>query len=106
MSTLTSTSSASGPKTKKICMTSVAAGQKRMNDHATMMAKKAAHNKATTIYSMELQTPERMSAKQVSQLVLGEVGVEINAHIIQREIEEGRVGVCPKKMGPQGQFPS
>ena len=52
-------------------MTSVAARQKRINDHATMMAKKAAHNKATTIYSMELQKPERMSAKQVSQLVLG-----------------------------------
>ncbi len=47
-----------------------------------------------------------MSAKQVSQLVLGEFGVEINAHIIQREIKEGRVGVSPKKMGPQGHFPS
>lgn len=106
MLTLTSTSSASGPKTKKICMTSVADRQKRINDHATMMAKKAAHNKATTIYSMELQKPERMSAKQVSQLVLGEFGVEINAHIIQREIKEGLVGVSPKKMGPQGHFPS
>jgi len=34
MSTLTSTSSTSGPKPKKIRMTSVAAGQKRVNDHA------------------------------------------------------------------------
>ena len=105
MLTLASTSSASGPKTKKICMTSVAARQKRMNDHAIMMAKKAAHNKATTIYSMELQKAERMSAKQVSQLVLGEFGVEIKARTIQREICEGRVGVSPKKMGPQGYFP-
>ena len=73
-STLTSTSSASGPKTKKICMTSGPAGQKRINDHATMMVKKAAHKKATTIYSMELHNSEGMSAKQVSQLVLGEFG--------------------------------
>jgi hypothetical protein len=105
-STLTSTSSASGPKTNKIRMTSVAAGHKRINDHATMMVNKAAHKKATTIYSMELQKPEGMSAKQVSQLVLGEFGVEINAHNIQRESKEGRVGASPKKMGPQGHFPS
>ena len=105
-STLTSTSSASGPKTKTIRMTSVAAGQKRINGHATMMVKKAAHKKVTTIYSMELQKPEGMSANQVSQLVLGEFGVEINAHTIQRDIKEGRVGAPPKKMGPQGRFPS
>jgi hypothetical protein len=38
-------------------------------------------------------------------LVLGEFGVEIKARTIQREICEGRVGVSPKKMGPQGYFP-
>ena len=53
---------------------------------------------------MELQKQEGMSAKQVSQLVLGEFGVEINAHTIQRE--KGSVGASPKKMGPQGHFPS
>jgi hypothetical protein len=104
MSTLTSTSSASGPEPKNIFMTFVAAGQKRVNDHAAMMVNKAAHKKATTIYSSELQKPEGMSAKQVSQLVLGEFGVEIKARTIQGEIKEGRVGVSPKKMGPQGYF--
>ncbi len=105
VSTLTSPSIVSGQKTKKICMTSVAAGQKRVNDHAAMMVKKAAHKKATTMYNSELQKPEGLSAKQVSQLVLGEFGVEIKARTIQREICEGRVGVSPKKMGPQGYFP-
>ena len=38
-------------------------------------------------------------------MVLGEFGVEIKARTIQREICEGRVGVSPKKMGPQGYFP-
>ncbi len=57
------------------------------------------------MYNSELQKPEGLSAKQVSQLVLGEFGVEIKARTIQREICEGRVGVSPKKMGPQGYFP-
>ena len=92
----------SGQKTKKIRMTSEAAGQKRVNDHAAMMVKKTAHKKATTKYYSEVQKPEGLSAKQVSQLVLGEFGVEIKACTIQREICEGRVGVSPKKMGPQG----
>jgi hypothetical protein len=95
----------SGKKTKKIRLTSVAAGQKQVNDHAEMMVKKAAHKKATTMYNSELQKPEGLSAKQVSQLVLGEFGVEIKARTIQREICEGRVDVSPKKMGPQGYFP-
>ena len=73
-----------------------------MNDHAAMMVKKAAHKKATTIYNSELQKPEGLSAKQVSQLVLGEFGVEIKPHTIQRAIQECRIGVSPKKMGPQG----
>ena len=47
-----------------------------------------------------------MRAKQVCQLVLGEFGVEINARTTQKEIKEGHVGVSPKKMGPQGHFPS
>jgi hypothetical protein len=55
VSTLISPSIVSGKKTKKICMTSVAAGQKRMNDHAEMMVKKAAHKKTTTMYNSELQ---------------------------------------------------
>ena len=84
MSTLTSPSIVSGQKSKKICLTSVAAGQKRANDHAVTMVKKAAHKKATTIYNSELQKPEGLSAKQVSQLVLGEFGVEIKACTIQR----------------------
>ncbi len=46
-----------------------------------------------------------MSAKKVSQLVLGEFGVEIKPRTIQREVQEGRVGVSPKKMGPQGYSP-
>ena len=95
----------SGQKTKKMHVTSVAAGQKRVNDHAAMMVKKAAHKKATTMYNSELQKPEGLSAKQVSQLVLGEFDVEIKARTVQREICEGRVGVSPKKMGPHGYFP-
>ncbi len=105
VSTLTSPSIVSGKKTKKICLTSVAAGQKRVNDHAEMMVKKAAHKKATTMYNNELHKPEGLGAKQVSQLVMGEFGVEIKPRTIQREICEGRVGVSPKKMGPQGYFP-
>ena len=54
MSILTFPSIVSGRKTKKICLTSVAAGQKLLNDHAAMMVKKAAHKKATTIYNSEL----------------------------------------------------
>eukprot|EP00804_Cyclotella_cryptica_P006359 CCRYP_010185-RA/>CCRYP_010185-RA protein AED:0.27 eAED:0.27 QI:0/0/0/1/0/0/3/0/273 len=84
-------------------MTSEAAAQKRVNDHAAMMAKKAAYKKATTIYDSE--KTEGLSAKQVSQLVLGEFGVEIKPRTIQRAIQEGRIGVSPKKMGPQGYLP-
>ena len=86
-------------------MTSVAAAQKRVNDHAAMMVKKAAYKKATTIYNSELKKTEGLSAKQVSQLVLGEFGVEIKPLTIQRAIQEGPVGVSPKKMGPQGYLP-
>jgi hypothetical protein len=98
-SSLTSTSTMTGPKSKTIRLTSVAAGQKRVNDHAAMTLKKAAHKKATTIYNSELKKPQGLSAKKVSQLVLGEFGVEIKPRTIQREIQEGRVGVSPKKMG-------
>eukprot|EP00804_Cyclotella_cryptica_P030166 CCRYP_009559-RA/>CCRYP_009559-RA protein AED:0.30 eAED:0.35 QI:49/0/0/1/0/0/3/0/211 len=79
-----------------------AAAQKRVNDHAAMMVRKAAHKKATTINNSELKKMEGLSAKQVSQLVLGEFGVEIKPCTIQRVIKEGGVGVSPKKMGPQG----
>eukprot|EP00804_Cyclotella_cryptica_P007399 CCRYP_002608-RA/>CCRYP_002608-RA protein AED:0.30 eAED:0.30 QI:0/0/0/1/0/0/2/0/222 len=48
---------------------------------------------------------EELSAKQVSQLVLGEFGVEIKPRMIQRAIQEGRIGVFPKKMVPQGYLP-
>eukprot|EP00804_Cyclotella_cryptica_P006390 CCRYP_014272-RA/>CCRYP_014272-RA protein AED:0.32 eAED:0.32 QI:0/0/0/1/0/0/2/0/199 len=48
---------------------------------------------------------EELSAKQVSQLVLGDFGVEIKPRTIQRAIQEGRIGVSPKKMGPQGYLP-
>jgi hypothetical protein len=104
-SSLTSTSTVPGLKPKTIRLTSVAAGQKRVNDHAAMTLKKAAHKKATTIYNSELKKPQGLSAKKVSQLVLGEFGVEIKPRTIQREIQEGRVGVSPKKMGPQGYLP-
>jgi len=57
-----------------------------------------------TIYNNELQKPDGLTAKQVSQLVLGELGVEIKTHTIQREIQEGRVDMSPKMMGPQGYF--
>ena len=67
MSTLTSPSIVSGQKAKKFCLTSVAAWQKRVNNHAVMIVKKAAHKKATTIFNSELQKPEELSAKQVSQ---------------------------------------
>ena len=105
-SSLTSTSTMTGPKSKTIRLTSVAAGQKRVNDHAVMMLKKAAHKKATQIYNSEPKKPQGLSAKKVSQLVLGKFGVEIKPRTIQREIQEGRVGVSPKKMGPQGYLPS
>ena len=45
VSTLTSPSILSGQKAKKIRMTSVAAGQKRVNNHAEMMVKKAPHKR-------------------------------------------------------------
>ena len=77
VSTLTSPSIVSQEKTKKICLTSVAAEQKQVNNHAVMLVKKAAHKRATTIHNSELQKPEGLSAKQVSQLVLGEFGVDI-----------------------------
>ena len=77
MSTLPSPSILSGQKAKKICLTSVAAGQKQVNDHAAMMVKKASPKRAITIYNSELQKPEGLSAKQVSQLVLREFGVDI-----------------------------
>ena len=38
-------------------------------------------------------------------MVLGEFGVEIKPRTIQRAIQEGRIGVSPKKMGPQGYLP-
>ncbi len=104
-SSLTSTSIASGPKPKKIRMTSEAAAQKRVNDHAAMMVKKAAYKKATTIYDSERRKTEGLSAKRVSQLVLGEFGVEIKPRTIQRAIQECRIGVSPKKMGLQGYLP-
>ena len=81
-SSLTSTSIASGPKPKKIRMTSKAAAQKRVNDHAAMIVKKAAYKKATTIYDSERRKTEGLSAKRVSQLVLGEFGVEIKPRTI------------------------
>jgi hypothetical protein len=80
-------------------MTSVAAAQKWVNGHAAMMAKKAACEKATAIYNSELKKTEELSAKQVSPLILGEFGVEIKPCTIQRAIQEGRVGVSPRKMG-------
>eukprot|EP00804_Cyclotella_cryptica_P024959 CCRYP_015507-RC/>CCRYP_015507-RC protein AED:0.06 eAED:0.04 QI:0/0/0/1/0/0/2/0/553 len=46
-----------------------------------------------------------MSASEVSKLVFGEFGVEISKRTIQREVAEDRIGVSPKKKGPQGIIP-
>ena len=69
-----------------------------------MTVKKAAYKKATTIYNSELKN-RGLSAKQVSQLVLGEFDVEIKSHTSHRAIQESRVGVSPKKTGLQRYLP-
>ena len=43
-----------------------------------------------------------MSANEVSKVVFGEFGVEISKRTIQREVAEDRIGVSPKKKGPEG----
>ena len=48
---------------------------------------------------------KKRSASEVSNLVFGEFGVEISKSTIQREVAEDRIGMSPKKKGPQGIIP-
>ncbi len=107
VSTLTPTTSTL-PQLKKIRRTSSGAQQNRANELKIKLHHKAAHKRATSLYASELAKPEgekKMSASEVSKLVLGEFGVEIHKRTIQREVAEDRVGMSPKKRGPEGVIP-
>ena len=108
VSTLTPPNFATLPKLKKIRLTSAAAQQKRANDLKVKLHHKAAHKRATSLYASEQSKPvgeKKMLASEVSNLVFGDFGVEISIRIIQREVAEDRIGVSPKKKGPQGIIP-
>eukprot|EP00804_Cyclotella_cryptica_P014587 CCRYP_020639-RA/>CCRYP_020639-RA protein AED:0.30 eAED:0.30 QI:0/0/0/1/0/0/3/0/271 len=69
---------------------------------------KAAHKRATSLYASKQSKPEgetKMSASEVIKLVFGEFGVEISKRTIQPEMAEDRIGVSPKKKGPEGVLP-
>jgi hypothetical protein len=109
VSTLTSTASDELRPIKKTRDTSTQAQQKRVNDVTLKIRHNMAHKKATTMYAAESKKPEgekKLSAKQVSELVYAEYGVDIHRRNIQREVAAGRVGLSPLKTGPKGHFPT
>jgi hypothetical protein len=108
VSTLTPANFTTLPKLKKIRLTSATAQQKRANDLKVKLNHKAAHKRATSLYASEQSKTvgeKKMSASEVSNLVFGEFGVEISKCTIQHEVAEDRIGVSPKKKGPQGIIP-
>ena len=75
-------------KPKRIRHTSAGAQQKCANNLKMKLHHKAAHKRATSLYSNKQSKPERdtkMSASEVGKLVFGEFGVEISKEVSYME---------------------
>ncbi len=91
-------------KPKRIRHTSVGAQQK----HTNGLHHKAAHKRATSLYTSEKSKPKgetKMSASEVSKVVFGEYGVEISKCTTQCNLAKDSIGVSPNKKGPEGLVP-
>ena len=107
VSILTPQNIATLPKLKMIRLTSAAAQQKHANNLKVKLHHKAAHKRATSLYASEQSKPvveKKMSANEVSNLVLGEFGLKFQS--IQFSVKaEDQIGVSPKMKGSQGIIP-
>ena len=81
-------------------MTAKKAHQHKINRKAYRNLLKAAHKKATTMYTREREKKNGLSSPKFCKLIKIEMGTNINSIKITRYVQEGMAGELPKKLGP------